>query len=127
MQTSEANPKLLRDASYECHSIISLSYKRVNMSLAMSGSEITLHEKMLVPGDFVPYEVLYVTDVWQGAPVKKQPPPIPLQIETGAKQFGADPHRETVDKISAALGSLMERKMGAAIPTKDLINVRSWR
>ena len=96
------------------------------MSLTRSGLEITLHEKLLVPGDFEPYEVLYETDVWQGDPVKKQPPPLPLQIETGAKQFGADPHKETVDKISAALGSLMEKKMGAAIPTKDLINRRDW-
>ena len=97
------------------------------MSLTRSGLEITLHEKLLVPGDFVPYEVLYDTDVWQGPPVKKQPPPIPLQIETGAKQFGHDPHKETVDKISAALGSLMDKKMGAAMQTKDLINRRDWR
>ena len=96
------------------------------MSLAMTGSEITLHEKLLVPGDFVPYEVLYESETWQGPPVKKQPPPIPLQIE-GAKQFGADPHKETVDKISAALGSLMDKKMGAAVQTKDLINKRDWR
>ena len=96
------------------------------MSLAMTGSEITLHEVMLVPGDYVHYEVLYETDVWQGQPVIKQPPSIPLQIE-GAKQFGSDPHKETVDKISAALGSLMEKKMGAAVQTKDLINRRDWR
>ena len=97
------------------------------MSLAMTGSEITLHEIMLVPGDFVPYQVLYETDVWQGAEVKKQQPPIPLQIEGAAKQFGSDPHKETVDKISAALGSLMEKKMGAAIQNKDLLNRRDWR
>ena len=96
------------------------------MSLAMTGSEITLHEVMLVPGDYVHYEVLYETDVWQGQPVIKQPPSIPLQIE-GAKQFGSDPHKETVDKISAALGSLMDKKMGAAVETKDLINRRDWR
>ena len=96
------------------------------MSLAMTGREITIHEVPLVPGDYVHYEVLYETDVWQGPEVKKQPTPIPLQIE-GAKQFGADPHKETVDKISAALGSLMDRKMGAAVQTKDLINKRDWR
>ena len=97
------------------------------MSLAMSGSQITLHEKHLVPGDFVPYEVLYETDVWQGEEVKKQAKPIPLQVEGAAKQFGADPHQETVNKISAALGSLMDRKMGAAVQTKDLISRRDWR
>ena len=97
------------------------------MSLAMSGSQITLHEKHLVPGDFVPYEVLYETDVWQGAEVKKQPTPIPLQVEGAAKQFGHDPHKETVDKISAALGSLMDRKMGAAVQNKQLLNRRDWR
>ena len=96
------------------------------MSLAMTGSEITIHEVMLVPGDYVHYEVLYETDTWQGEPVIKQPPSIPLQIE-GAKQFGKDDHKETVDKISAALGSLMEKKMGAAVQTKDLINRRDWR
>jgi hypothetical protein len=72
------------------------------MSLAMTGSEITIHEVMLVPGDYVHFDVLYETDTWQGDPVIKQPPSIPLQIE-GAKQFGSDPHKETVDKISAAL------------------------
>ena len=96
------------------------------MSLAMTGSEVTIHEVMLVPGDYVHYDVLYETDTWQGEPVIKQPPSIPLQIE-GAKQFGSDPHKETVDKISAALGSLMEKKMGAAVQTKDLINRRDWR
>lgn len=95
------------------------------MSLAMTGSEVTIHEVPLVPGDFVPYDVLFETDVWQGLPVKQQPKPIPLQV--GAKQFGSDPHKETVDKISAALGSLMDKKMGAVIQNQDLINVRDWR
>ena len=97
------------------------------MSLAMSGSQITIHEKMLVPGDYNHYEVLYETETWQGPPVKKQPPPIPLQVEGAAKQFGADPHQETVNKISAALGSLMDKKLGAAVQTKDLISRRDWR
>ena len=92
------------------------------MSLAMTGSEITIHEKLLVPGDYVHYEVLYETNVWQGPPVIKAPDPIPLQIEGAPKQFGSDVHKETVDKISAALGSLMDKKMGAAI-----LNVRDWR
>ena len=96
------------------------------MSLAMSGSVITLHEKLLVPGDYQHYEILYVTDVWQGKEVKKAPEPIPLQVE-GAKQFGHDPHKETVDKISAALGSLMDRKLGQAVQNKELINRRDWR
>ena len=97
------------------------------MSLAMSGAQITLHEQMLVPGDYVHYEVLYETDTWQGDEVKKAPQPIPLQIEGGAKQFGTDPHRETVNKISEALGSLMDKKLGAAVQNKDLLNRRDWR
>ena len=48
------------------------------MSLAMTGSEITIFEKRLVPGDYKFYEVLYETDVHQGPEVKKQPEPIPL-------------------------------------------------
>ena len=91
------------------------------MSLAMTGSEITIFEKRLVPGDYVHYEVLYETDVHQGPEVKKQPEPIPLQIE------GAPNHKETVDKISAALGSLMDKKMGASIDNRQLLNVRDWR
>ena len=91
------------------------------MSLALSGSRVTLHEKMLVPGDYRHYEILYETDVWQGPPTKKQLPPIPLEIETRPKQFGADPHKETVDKISAALGSLMDKKLGVSIDNKSLL------
>ena len=96
------------------------------MSLAMTGSEITIHEKLLVPGDYVHYEVLYETDVWQGDPVVKQPDPIPVQVE-GAKQFGGDPHKETLDKITSALGSLMEKKAAVAVPSAQLINKRDWR
>ena len=96
------------------------------MSLAMTGSEITIHEKTVVPGDFVPYEILYVTDVWQGAPVVKQPDPIPVQVE-GAKQFGGDPHKETLDKITSALGSLLEKKAAVAVPSAQLINRRDWQ
>ena len=91
----------------------------------MSGSEITIHEKLLVPGDFVPYEVLYVSDVWQGPPVVKQPDPIP--VEVGAKQFGSDPHKDTIDKISSALGSLLDQKAAVAIPSAQLINRRDWQ
>ena len=97
------------------------------MSLAMTGSEITIFEKRLVPGDYVHYEVLYETDVHQGPEVKKQPEPIPLQIEGAPKQFGSDVHKETVDKISAALGSLMDKKMGASIDNRQVLNVRDWR
>ena len=95
------------------------------MSLAMTGSEVTIHEKLLVPGDYVPYEVLYVTDVWQGQPVVKQPDPILVQV--GPQQFGSDPHKDTIDKISSALGSLLEKKAAVAIPSAQLINVRDWR
>ena len=95
------------------------------MSLAMTGSEITIHEKRLVPGDYVEYEVLYETDVWQGDPVVKQPAPIP--VEVGVKQFGSDPHKETIDKISSALGSLLEKKAAVAIPSAQLINRRDWQ
>ena len=91
----------------------------------MTGSEITIHEKLLVPGDYVEYEVLYETDVWQGKPVVKQPDPIP--VEVGAKQFGGDPHKDTIDKISSALGSLLEKKAAVAIPSAQLINRRDWQ
>ena len=91
----------------------------------MTGSEITIHEKLLVPGDYVEYEVRYQTDVWQGKPVVKQPDPIP--VEVGAKQFGGDPHKDTIDKISSALGSLLEKKAAVAIPSAQLINRRDWQ
>jgi hypothetical protein len=99
------------------------------MSLANSGLQITLHEKALVPGDFVPYKVLYESHTWQGPPLKRQPKPIPLNVEgnTGGMQFGADPHKDTVDKISAALGSLMDKQMGASIANTKLLNRRDWR
>ena len=100
------------------------------MSLANSGLQITLHEKALVPGDYVHYDVLYESHTWQGPPIKSQPSPIPLHVESrasGAVQFGADPHKDTVDKISKALGSLMDKQMGAAIANTDLLNRRDWR
>ena len=93
------------------------------MSLAMTGAEVTIHEKLLVPGDFVEYQILYESDVWQGPPVFKQPTPIPIVVG-GPKQFGADPHRETIDKISSALGSLLEQKAAVTKPSAELINVR---
>ena len=68
------------------------------MSLAMTGSEITIHEKMLVPGDFVPYEVLFETDVWQGGPVKKQAPPIPLEIQT--QSFETKTSRTSIGRVN---------------------------
>ena len=92
----------------------------------MTGAEVTIHEKSLVPGDYVHYEILYETETHGGPPVKKQPAPIPIQVE-GAKQFGSDPHRETLDKISSALGSLMEKKAAVSIPSAQLINQRDWR
>ena len=93
------------------------------------GGAITLHEKKLVPGDYVHYEIAYETDVYQGPPVIKHAPPIPLQVKggdqvqkQGAVQFGADPHKIKVDNISQALSSLMK-----AIPNTELTNVRDWR
>ena len=100
------------------------------MSLANSGLQITLREKALVPGDFVPYKVLYESHTWQGPPIKHQPRPIPLNVEgraAGGVQFGADPHKDTVDKISKALGSIMDKQMGASIANTDLLNRRDWR
>ena len=46
-------------------------------------SIITIHEKKLVPGDYVHYEILYETETWQGPPAVKHLPPIPLQVEGG--------------------------------------------
>ena len=93
------------------------------MSLAMTGSAITLHEKLLVPGDYVPYEVLYETDVWQGEEVKKQPPPLPMEV----KQFGADPQKDSINKMTEAIGSMMDKKLSTVISNKALINRRDWR
>jgi hypothetical protein len=97
------------------------------MSLANSGSQITIFEKMLVPGDYTHYEVLYETDVWQGPPVKKQPPPIPIHVQAGPTQFGADPHKDTLNKITQALGGLLTKQMGQVIPNPQLINRRDWQ
>ena len=96
------------------------------MSIAASGATITLHEKMLVPGDFVPYEILYESETWQGRPVKKQLSPILVDVQ-GAKQFGHDPHQATIDKISSALGSLLDKKAAVAVPSAQLINRRDWQ
>ena len=93
------------------------------MSLATSGMKITLWEKALVPGDFVHYEVVEELDQWRGNPVKKPPPPIPVEVkQPGAMEF-SDPHKATVDKISQALKSLM----GESIENKQLISRRDWR
>jgi hypothetical protein len=91
------------------------------MSLATSGMKITLWEKALVPGDFVHYNVFEELDAWRGNPAKKAPPPIPVEVKQGM-QF-SDPHKETVDKISQALKSLM----GETIENKQLVNRRDWR
>ena len=95
------------------------------MSIAASGAQITINEKMLVPGDYVPYEILYESEVWQGPPVIKQPRPIPVEVQ-GAKQFGSAPHKETLDKITSALGSLLEKKAAVAVPSAQLINRSDW-
>jgi hypothetical protein len=93
------------------------------MSLAMTGSAITIHEKTVVPGDYVPYDVLYETDTWQGPEVQKQAAPIPLEV----KQFGADPQKETINKMTEAIGSMMDKKLSTVISNKALINKRDWR
>ena len=92
-------------------------------------SIITIHEKKLVPGDYVHYEILYETETWQGPPAVKHLPPIPLQVEGGEQiqkqggvQFGADAHKIKIDNISNALSSIMK-----AIPNTQLTNVRDWR
>lgn len=99
-----------------------------------TASIITLHEKKLVPGDYVHYEILYETDTYMGSPVVKHAPPIPLQVsgpqqpggelhtKQGAVQFGADPHKETMDKVQSALGEMLK-----AIPNKQMLNRRDWR
>ena len=93
------------------------------------GGAITLHEKKLVPGDYIHYEILYETETWQGPPAIKHLPPIPLQVEGGKQQqrpggvqFGADAHKIKVDNITNALSSIMQ-----AIPNTKLTNVRDWR
>ena len=93
------------------------------------GGAITLHEKKLVPGDYVHYEILYETETYQGPPTVKHAPPIPLQVEGGKRvekeggvvQFGADPHKIKVDNISYALSEIMK-----TIPNTQLTNVRDW-
>ena len=101
------------------------------MSL-FSGSVITIHEKMLVPGDYVRLEKLYESDYWLGPPHKEEAPPPELKINQPQKasvgpgmEIGGDPHKETINKISQALGALMRQQ--AAIPTTQLLNRRDWR
>ena len=93
------------------------------MSIATSGMQVTLWEKALVPGDFVHYEVDEELDQWRGHLAKKTPQPLPVEVkQQGAMQF-SDPHKETVDKISQALKSLI----GETIENKQLVNRRDWR
>ena len=93
-----------------------------------AGGVITLHEKKLVPGDYVHYEILYETETWQGPPAVKHAPPVPLQVEgaeqvpkQGGVQFGSDPHKIKVDNITNAVSELLK-----AIPNTQLTNVRDW-
>ena len=90
------------------------------MSLYRSGLEWTINEIPLVPGPLVQYEVAYATATWQGKPISKEPvyEPKPVTGESGV-QFGGDPHKQTINKISKALGDL--------ISSKELINRRDWR
>jgi hypothetical protein len=90
------------------------------MSLYRSGLEQTIFEKTLVPGDYVHYDVAFETPVWQGQQKVIQQEYIPKeQFAKGGMQFGADPHAQTINKISQALGEL--------ISNKQLINRRDWR
>jgi hypothetical protein len=90
------------------------------MSLYRSGLEQTLFEIPLVPGDYVHYDVAYETSTWQGTKKNIQAEYIPKQqFAQGGVQFGGDPHAQTINKISQALGDL--------ISNKDLINRRDWR
>lgn len=89
------------------------------MSLYRSGLEYTIFEKPLVPGDLVHYDIAFETPFWQGKPKIVQPEYIPKETVQGGVQFGGDPHKQTINKISEALGEL--------ISSKQLINRRDWR
>ena len=90
------------------------------MSLYRAGLAWTINEIPLVPGQLVHYPVQYETSTWQGKPNSKEPVYTPKPVAgNSAMQFGANPHDETINKISKALGEL--------ISNKDLINRRDWR
>jgi hypothetical protein len=90
------------------------------MSLYRSGLEWTINEIPLVPGKLVQYGVQFEVDNWQGKPKSKEPvyEPKPVAGDSGM-QFGGDPHKQTINQISKALGDL--------ISNKELINRRDWR
>ena len=79
-----------------------------------SYSTIAIDVDTVILQDHHSGEILYETDVWQGEPVIKQPTPI---VHVQPKQFGSDPHKETLDKISTALGSLLDKKAAVTIPS----------
>ena len=105
------------------------------MSLNTSGAVLTYYEKTIVPGDYVRLEKAWESDYWMGPPHSKEAPaPIlnirqpgqPGQHTTGpGMEIGGDPHKETINKISQALGGLMRQQ--EAIPTGQLLQRRDWR
>lgn len=102
------------------------------MSL-FSGGVITYHEKTLVPGDYIRLEKAWESDYWMGPPKKIETPAPPLNVNSQqgqqsagpGMQFGNDPHKETINKISKALGGLVKQQ--EAIPTGQLLKRRDWR
>ena len=97
-----------------------------------SGAVITYHEKTLVPGEYVRLEKAWESDYWMGPPrIEEAPAPIlkinhpQQQSVAGGIEFGSDPHKETINKISKALGGLMRQQ--EAIPTGQLLQRRDWR
>jgi hypothetical protein len=90
------------------------------MSAATMGINDAVREKHLVPGDYVFYERGDVLSSSTGDIVL--PYPEPIRLTEGPMKF-SDPHKETVDKISKALGHLLQDQ----IPSKELINRRDWR
>ncbi len=98
---------------------------------ATQGAVITIFEKMLVPGDYVRLEKLWESNYWLG-PRRKEEGPSPIlqftpeqKVAKPGMEIGTDPHKETINKISQALGGLMRKQQ--AIPTAQLVQPRDWR
>ena len=84
---------------------------------------------------FPPTQNVYIVDDIQmktrkplskeGKKKKKNRNPYGMQL---SELLDKKKDKKDVDKISAALGSLMDRKMGVSIQNKALLNVeRNWR
>ena len=73
------------------------------------------------------------TSDWKKRPPRIEEAPTPIlkinapqqQTVGGGMEFGTDPHKETINKISKALGGLMRQQ--EAIPTGKLLQRRDWR